>query len=52
MCISYSTPLGSLQRFEGATGEFKGALGSRLQIISSPVKVKEYTQIPTCGGCG
>ena len=28
--------LGSLQKFEGATGEFKGALGPRLQLILSP----------------
>ena len=31
-----STSLGSLQKFEGDTGEFKGALGSRLPIILSP----------------
>ena len=34
--IETSTSLGSLQKFEGATGEFKGALGSCLQLISSP----------------
>ena len=28
LCIETSTFLGSLQKFEGAAGEFKGALGS------------------------
>ena len=37
--IETSMPLGSLQKFEGAAGEFKGALGSQLQLISSPDRV-------------
>ena len=36
LCIKTSTSLGSLQKFEEATGEFKGALGSRHPLISSP----------------
>ena len=36
LCIETSTFLGSLQKFEGAAGEFKGALGSRHPLISSP----------------
>ena len=28
LCIETSTFLGSLQKFEGAAGEFKGALGT------------------------
>ena len=36
LCIETSTFLGSLQKFEGADGEFKGALGSRHSLISSP----------------
>ena len=36
LCIETSTYLGSLQKFEGDAGEFKGALGSRHPIISSP----------------
>ena len=36
LCIETSTSLGSLQKFEGATGEFKGALGSWHPRISSP----------------
>ena len=34
--IETSTFLGSLQKFEGAAGEFKGALCSRHPLISSP----------------
>ena len=34
--IKISTSKGSLQKFEGAAGEFKGALGSRHPLISSP----------------
>ena len=37
LCIETNTFLGSLQEFEGAAGEFKGALGFRLPLISSPV---------------
>ena len=33
------TSLGSLQKFEGAEGVFKRALGSRLQLILSPSRV-------------
>ena len=36
LCIETSTTFGSLQKFEGAAGEFKGALGSRLPLISNP----------------
>ena len=36
LCIETSTSLGSLQKFEGAAGEFMGALGSRHPLISSP----------------
>ena len=39
LCIETSTSSGSLQTFEGAAGEFKEALGSQLQIISSPADV-------------
>ena len=39
LCIETSTPLGSLQKFEGAAGGFKGALGSRHPLISSPGSV-------------
>ena len=28
LCIETNTSLGSLKKFEGVTGEFKGALGS------------------------
>ena len=35
-CIENSTSLGSLQKFEGAAGEFKGALSSWHPLISSP----------------
>ena len=34
--ILYNISLGSLQKFEGATGEFKRALGSWYPLISSP----------------
>ena len=37
LCIETSTFFGSLQKFEGAAGEFKGALGSWHPLISSPV---------------
>ena len=37
LCISNSTYLGSLQKFEGAAGAFNGALGSWHPLISSPV---------------
>ena len=40
LCIETSTSLGSMQKFDGAAGEFKGALGSRLQLISSSVTLK------------
>ena len=36
LCIKTSTTLRSLQKFKGAPGEFKGALGSRHPLISSP----------------
>ena len=36
LCIEISTALGSLQKFEGAAGEFKGALGYRHPLILSP----------------
>ena len=35
-CMSNNTYLGSLHIFEGAPGTFKGALGSRHPLISSP----------------
>ena len=35
LCIETSDSLGSMQKFEGATREFKGALGSQLQPILS-----------------
>ena len=37
LCISNGTSLGSLQRFEEATGESEGSLGSRLRVFTSPV---------------
>ena len=43
LCIETCTSLGSLQKFEGATREFKRALGSRHPLISSPGRV---TPIP------
>ena len=36
LCIETSTFLGSLLKFEGAAGEFKGALGCRHPLTSSP----------------
>ena len=36
LCTEISTSLGSLQKFEGAPGEFKGALGSWQPLILSP----------------
>ena len=36
LCIETSAFLGSLQKFDGVAGEFKGALGSQLTLISSP----------------
>ena len=36
LCIETSRFLGSLQKFEGATGEFKGAPCPRQPLISSP----------------
>ena len=36
LCIETSTSLGSLQNFEGAADEIKGAPGSRHPLISSP----------------
>ena len=36
LCIETSTSLGSLHKFEGATGGFKGTLGSRHPLIASP----------------
>ena len=36
LCIETSTFLGSLQKFEGAAGEFKGDLGCWHPLISSP----------------
>ena len=41
LCIETSTSLGDLQKFEGAAGEFKGALGSQHPLILSP----EYIEI-------
>ena len=38
--IETSTYLGSLQKFEGAAGEFIGALGSQQLLPPSPVKLK------------
>ena len=35
--IETSTSLGSLQKFEGAAGQFKEVLGSWHPLISSPV---------------
>ena len=37
LCIETSTSLGLLQQFQGAAGEFRGALGYWLQLILSPV---------------
>ena len=42
-CIENSTSLGSLQKFEGAAGEFKRGLGSRYPLISGPENVKSTT---------
>ena len=39
LCKETSTSLGFLQKYEGATGEFKGAKGSQHPIISSPAHV-------------
>ena len=39
LCIETNTLVGSLQKFEGAAVEFKGALGSRHFLISSPERV-------------
>ena len=36
LCIETSTSLGSLQKYEGAEGKFKGAHGSRHMLILSP----------------
>ena len=36
LCIETSAFLGSLQKFDGGAGEFNGAPGSRLTLISSP----------------
>ena len=36
LCIETSTTFGSLQKFEGAPGEFKGALSSWHPLISNP----------------
>ena len=36
LCIETITSLGSLQKFEGAVGEFKRVMGSRHPLISSP----------------
>ena len=36
LCIETSTSLGSLEKFEGAAGEFNGALGFRHPLILSP----------------
>ena len=41
-CIETSSSLGSLQKFEGAAGEFKGALGSPHPLISSPVVYQDW----------
>ena len=38
--IETNKSLGSLQKFEGAAGEFIGALGSQQPIPPSPVKLK------------
>ena len=40
VCIETSTSLGSLQKFAGAAGEFKEALGSRHPLVSSPAFTK------------
>ena len=42
LCIETSTFLGSLQKFEGAAGEFKGALGCWHSLISSPETYANY----------
>ena len=36
LCIETNTSLGSLQKFEGAAGEFLGALSCWHPLISSP----------------
>ena len=41
--IETSTFLGSLQKFEGAAGEFKGALCSRHPLISSPAFIDAHS---------
>ena len=38
LCIENSTSLGSLQKYEGAAGDFNGAQGSWYPFISSPVQ--------------
>ena len=40
LCILNSTSFGSLQKFERAAGEFKGALGSQIQVILNPDRIK------------
>ena len=41
-----STSLGSFQKFEGTAGEFKGVLGSRRHLISSPAtRLPDYIYI-------
>ena len=45
VCIETSTSFGS-QKFEGAAREFKGDLGSRQPLISSPVIIsKKYVSV-------
>ena len=51
LCTEISTSLGSLQKFEGAPGEFKGALGSRHPLISSPVLSCPGLVVDTKPGC-
>ena len=46
LIIEASTYLGSLQRFEGAAGEFKGALGFWHPLISSLDIYAMYKQYP------
>ena len=45
LCIETSMYLGPLKKFEGAAGEFKGALDSQILLISSPALIINNDQI-------
>ena len=42
LCKESSTSLGSMQKFEEASGKFKGALGSWHPLILSPEKWQNF----------